>query len=138
MATIAILPFKYISDMVTVELLVLFSEKSGISQVSPREIICRHRLDTAKHCKMPSVSYCELHDEWNVRNSIQTRTNGVISMTLMGNMQVFYESFCFETRKKLIRWSRNAIVSINEKKVKNVERKKLDSKGIKILKSPQA
>ena len=65
------LPFKRMPMLMLIDLvyhvvlwLNAFPEKSGESDtLSPREIVYRHKLDFAKHCKSPFGTYYEVHDE---------------------------------------------------------------------------
>jgi hypothetical protein len=50
-----------------------FSAKLGVSDtLSPREIIYQHKLDFAKHCKLPFGTYCEVHNEPTPTNTMVT------------------------------------------------------------------
>ena len=50
-----------------------FPANSGMSEtLSPREIVYRHKLDFAKHCKSPFGTYCEVHDEPAPTNTMVT------------------------------------------------------------------
>ena len=41
-----------------------FPAKSGVCDtLSPDEIVYWHKLDFAKHCKLPFGTYCEVHDD---------------------------------------------------------------------------
>ncbi len=63
-----------------------FSAKSGVSDtLSPCEIIHRHKLDFAKHCKLPFGTCCEVHNEPTPTNTMVTRLTPAIVLGPMGN-----------------------------------------------------
>ena len=65
------LPFKKMPRLMLIELvyhmvlwLNAFSADSGVSEtLSPRKIVCHHKLGFAKHCKSQFGTYCEVHNE---------------------------------------------------------------------------
>ena len=77
------LPFKKMPRLMLIELvyhvvlwLNAFPANSGVSEtLSPWEIVYRHKLDFAKHCKSPFGTYCEVHDEPAPTNTMVTRSN---------------------------------------------------------------
>eukprot|EP00804_Cyclotella_cryptica_P019093 CCRYP_021211-RA/>CCRYP_021211-RA protein AED:0.16 eAED:0.16 QI:0/0/0/0.66/1/1/3/0/1057 len=105
------LPFTGLPRLITIELIhfiVLwlnnFPVKSGVStKYSPRELICRHRLNAKVHCKTPFGAYCEVHDEPTPSNSMTPRTHETICMGPTGNIQGSYKFYCLKTKKKLTR-----------------------------------
>ncbi|KAL3810038.1 hypothetical protein ACHAXA_000207 [Cyclostephanos tholiformis] len=105
------LPYKKIPQLMLIELIYhvvlwlnAFPTKSGISStLSPREIVLRHRLDFAKHCKAPFGSYCESHDEPVPSNSMASRTSPAIVLGPTGNLQGTYKLLSLTTGKKLKR-----------------------------------
>ncbi len=74
------LPFKGMPRLMLIELvyhvvlwLNAFPAKSGVSDtLHPLEIVYRHKLDFAKHCKLPFRTYCEVHDELMPTNTMVT------------------------------------------------------------------
>jgi hypothetical protein len=105
------LPYKKIPQLMLIELIYhvilwlnAFPTKSGISStLSPREIVLRHRLDFAKHCKAPFGSYCESHDEPVPSNTMASRTSPAIVLGPTGNLQGTYKLLSLNTSKKLKR-----------------------------------
>ncbi len=81
-----------------------FPLKSGVSvNLSPRELVIRHKLDFAKHCRAQFGSYCKVHDEPMPTNSMTTRTTPAIVLGPTGNLQGTYNFFSLETGKKIKR-----------------------------------
>ena len=72
------LPFTYIPQQLIIGLVQFitmwfnaFANIFGISRKwSPREIICRHKLDADNHCKTPFGAHCKVHDEPDPSNSM--------------------------------------------------------------------
>ncbi len=71
-----------------------FPVKSGISQTfSPRELLIRWRLDYKKHCRVMPGTYCEVHDEPVLTNTMVARTHKAIALGHTGSLQgsvIFY------------------------------------------------
>ncbi|KAL7480380.1 hypothetical protein ACHAW6_006074, partial [Cyclotella cf. meneghiniana] len=81
-----------------------FPVKSGIStKFSPRELVQRHKLSAKVHCKTPFGTYCEVHDEPDPSNTMQSRTHATICMGPTGNAQGSYKFYCLKTQQRLIR-----------------------------------
>jgi hypothetical protein len=105
------LPFKKMPRLMLIELvyhvvmwLNAFPAKSGVSEtLSPREIVYRHKLDFAKHCKSPFGTYCEVHDEPAPTNSMVTRSTPAIVLDPTGNLQGTYKFLSLATGKKVKR-----------------------------------
>ncbi len=105
------LPFKKMPRLVLIELIYhvvlwlnAFPAKSGVSEMlSPREIVYRHKLDFAKHCKLLFGTYCEVHDEPTRTNTMATRSTPAIVLGPMGNLQGTYKFLSLATRKKVKR-----------------------------------
>jgi hypothetical protein len=105
------LPFDGLPKLMVIELLhfvVLwlnnFPVKLGIStKYSPRELICRHKLNAKQHCQTPFGTYCEVHDEPSPLNGMTPRTHPAICMGPTGNFQGTYKFMCLTTGKKLHR-----------------------------------
>ncbi len=68
--------------------------KSGVSEtLSPRKILYRHKLDFAKHCRLPFGTYCEVHKEPMPTNSMVTCSTPAIVLGPTGNLQGTYKFF---------------------------------------------
>jgi hypothetical protein len=79
-----------------------FLLKSGVSaNLSPRELVIRHKLDFAKHCQVQFGSYCKVHDKPMLTNSMTMRTTPAIVLGPTGNLQGTYNFFSLETGKKI-------------------------------------
>jgi hypothetical protein len=79
-------------------------KNSGVSaNLSPRELVIRHKLDFKKHCRAQFGSYCEVHDEPVPTNSMMSRTTPAIVLGPTGNLQGTYKFFSLTTGKKLKR-----------------------------------
>jgi hypothetical protein len=82
----------------------LFPMKSGISKKwSPRELVSRHKLDTKLHCRSLIGSYCEVHVDPEITNTLEPRTKWAICMGSTGNLQGSYKFLSLATRKKVMR-----------------------------------
>jgi hypothetical protein len=78
--------------------------KSGISKKwSPRELVSRHKLDAKLHCRAPFGSYCEVHVDPVITNTMEPRTKWAICMEPMGNLQGSYKFLSLATGKKVTR-----------------------------------
>ncbi len=105
------LPFKKIPRLMLIELvyhvvlwLNAFPANSGVSEtLSPHEIVYRHKLDFAKHCKSPFGKYCEVHDEPAPTNTMVTRSTPAIGLGPAGNLQGTYKFLSLVTGKKVKR-----------------------------------
>ena len=103
------LPFKQMPRLMLIELvyhvvlwLNAFPAKSGVSEtLSPREIVYRHKLDFAKHCKSPFGMYCKVHDEPTPTNTMVTCSTPAIVLGPTGNLQGTYKFFSLATGKKV-------------------------------------
>jgi hypothetical protein len=79
-----------------------FPAKSGVSEMlSPREIVYRHKLDFAKHCKLPFGTYCKVHDDPTCTNTMATHSPPAIVLGPMGNLQGTYKFLSLATGKKV-------------------------------------
>ncbi len=106
------LPFKKLPRLILTELIyqvVLWLnafplKNSGVSaNLSPRELVIRHKLDFAKHCRAQFGSYYEVHDKPVPTNSMISRTTPSIVLGPTGNLQGTYKFFSLETGKKIKR-----------------------------------
>ncbi len=81
-----------------------FPVKSGISEKwSPRELVSRTKLDAKLHCRAPFGSYCEMHIDPDITNTLEPRTNWAICMGPTGNLQGSYKFLSLATGKKVTR-----------------------------------
>jgi hypothetical protein len=79
-----------------------FLVKSGISEkLSPRELVFQHKLDAKLHCRAPFGSYCEIHVDPEITNTLEPRTKWAICMGPMGNLQRSYKFLSLATGKKV-------------------------------------
>jgi len=105
------LPFKKMARLMLIDLvyhvvlwLNTFPANSGVSEtLSPCEIVYRHKLDFAKHCKSPFGTYCEVHDEPAPTNSMVTRSTPAIVLGPTGDLQGNYKFLSLATGKKVKR-----------------------------------
>ncbi len=80
----------------------MFPVKSGISKTcSPRELVSQHNLDTKLHCRALFRSYCEVHVDPEITNTLEPRTKWVVCMGPMGNLQGSYKLLSLATGKKV-------------------------------------
>jgi hypothetical protein len=81
-----------------------FPANSGVSEtLSPREMVYRHKLDFAKHCKSPFRMYCEVHDEPVPKNTMVTCSTPAIVLGPTRNLQMTYKFLSLATGKKVKR-----------------------------------
>jgi hypothetical protein len=103
------LPFKKMPRLMLIELvyhvvlwLNAFPTKSGVSEtLSPRKIVYQHKLDFAKHCKLPFGTYCKVHDKPTPTNTMVTCSTPAIVLGPTGNLQGTYKFLSLVTRKKV-------------------------------------
>ena len=71
--------------------------KSGLSKTYiPRTIMIGKSLDRKKSCKLHFGAYTQVHENRNVTNMLEERTQGAIYLGLTGNLQGTY-NFIFAT-----------------------------------------
>jgi hypothetical protein len=64
-----------------------FPVRSGISDKwSPYELVSRHKLDAKLHCRAPFRSYCEVHVDPEITNTMDPRTKWAICLGPTGNL----------------------------------------------------
>jgi hypothetical protein len=105
------LPFKRMPRLVLIELIYhvvlwlnAFLAKSGVSEtLSPRKIVYWHKLDFAKHCRLPFKMYCEVHNEPTPKNSMVTCSTPAIVLGPTGNLRGTYKFFSLVMGKKVKR-----------------------------------
>ncbi len=66
----------------------------------PREIVYRHKLDFAKHCREKVGTYCKAHDEPTPTSMMVTRLTLAIVLGPTGNLQGTYKFLNMLTEKK--------------------------------------
>jgi hypothetical protein len=105
------LPYKKLPKLMMIELLHFcvmwmnsFSVKSWISKKwSPWELVSQHKLDAKLHCRAPFRSYCEVHVDPEITNTLEPRTKWAICMGPTGNLQGSYKCLSIATGKKVMR-----------------------------------
>jgi hypothetical protein len=105
------LPFKKMPRLMLIELvyhvvlwLNSFPANSGVPEtLSPREIVYRHKLNFAKHCKSPFGTCCEVHDEPAPTNTMVTHSTLAIVLGPTGNLQGTYKFLSLAIGKKIKR-----------------------------------
>jgi hypothetical protein len=120
--------YKKLPNLMVIELLHFcvmwlnsFPVKSGISEKwSPRELVSRTKLDAKLHCRAPFGSYCEIHINPDSMNSLEPRSNWVICMGPMGNLQGSYKFLSLMTGKKVTR-RKFTEMPVTEAVIKQVE-----------------
>jgi hypothetical protein len=105
------LPYETMPKLMIIELMLFyvmpmnsFPVKSGVSkQWSSQELVSRHKLDTKLHCKSPFGSYCKVHDDPDITNTMEPRTKQAIFLGPTGNRQGSYKFMSLTTGNKIIR-----------------------------------
>jgi hypothetical protein len=105
------LPFKIIPGRMIIEMLanvVLwineFPPSSGVSaSYSPRTIMTGTALDFNKHCQIPFGAYVEVHEDRNITNTIDERTQPAICLGPTANFQGSYTFISLRTGKRITR-----------------------------------
>jgi hypothetical protein len=69
--------------------------------LSPCEIVYRHKLDFAKHCKSPFGTYCEVHDDPTCTNTMATCSTPAIELGPTRNLQGTYKFLSLAAIKKV-------------------------------------
>ena len=105
------LPFPSFMRRMTIELakhvvmfLNAFPPKSGLSKTySPRTIMTGKTLDWKKSCKLHFGAYAQVHEDINVTNMLEERTQGAILLGPTGNLQVTYNFFSLRSVNNITR-----------------------------------
>ena len=58
-----------------------------------REVVTPMKISFLKHCRVPFGTYCEVHDEPAITNTIKARTHEGIAMVPKGNFQGSHKFF---------------------------------------------
>ena len=98
------IPFHSFTRRITIELdkhVVMFPNSfppnSGLSKTySPCTIMTGKALDWKKICKLHSGAYAQVHEDRNVTNKLEERTQGAICPGPTGNLQGTYNFFCYD------------------------------------------
>jgi hypothetical protein len=104
------LPYEMMPKLMIIELMHFcvmwmnsFPVKSRVSEKwSPRELVSRHKLDAKLHCKAPFGSYCKVHVDPDITNTMEPRTKWAICIGPTGNRQGSYKFMSLTTRKNII------------------------------------
>ncbi len=105
------LPYKTIPKLMIIELkkfcvmwMNSFPVKSRVSKKwSPTELVSRHKLDATLNCKVPFGSYCEVHINLDVTNTMEPRTKWDVCLGLTENRLGSYKFIFLMTRSKIVR-----------------------------------
>ena len=81
----------------------MFPEKGGVTNISPRTLMTRIKLDYNKNCRLPFGSYVQVHGEPSPKNSPTARTIVAITLGPTGNLQGGYKLLNLRTGKKITR-----------------------------------
>ena len=110
-AVVSTLPFDVLPKMIIVNVIKFgvfwinaFPVKNGCSEVlSPREVLTQMKISFLKHCQVPFRTYCEVHNDPSITNTIKARTHGDIAMGPTGNFQGSRNFFCLDQGKVISR-----------------------------------
>ncbi len=127
--TMTTLPYKKLPRLMVIELLHFcmmwmnsFPVRSGISdKCSPHELVSRHKLDAKLHCRAPFESYCEVHVDPEISNTMDPRTKWVICLGSTGNLQGSYQFLSLVMGKKVTQRKFTEML-ITEYVIKQVEK----------------
>ena len=79
-----------------------FPVKSGISKKwSPQELESQTKLDAKLHYRAPFGSYCDMHIDPDITNTLEPKKNWAICMGPTGNLRGSYKLLSLETGKKV-------------------------------------
>ena len=83
----------------------MFPRRSGVSTtLGARTIIEGTIVDYDKHYAVPFGSYCQVHEDRSITNTMLTRTTGAIALYSQGNRQGGYYFLSLSTWKVLARY----------------------------------
>jgi hypothetical protein len=63
--------------------------------------VSRHKLNAKLHCRVPFGSYCEVHVDPEITNTMDPRTKWVICLGSTGNLHGSYKFLSLTTGKKV-------------------------------------
>ncbi len=106
---LATLPFSHVPKRMKIEFVYFivlwlnaFPVKSRISAVYLlRELIVRWRLDYKKHCRVLPGTYCEVHDEPTLTNTMAWQMHECIALGPTRNLQGSIKFYCLTTGRVL-------------------------------------
>jgi hypothetical protein len=109
--TIKTLPYETMPKQMIIELMHFcvmwmhsFPVKSVVSEKwSPRELVSMHKLDAKLHCKALFGSYCKVHVDMIITNTMEPRTKSAICLGPTGKRQGSYKFISLTTGNKIIR-----------------------------------
>jgi hypothetical protein len=79
-----------------------FPVKSGVfNKILPRELLLRWQLNYKKHCRVEPGTYCEVHNEPTLTNTMTPRTHKAITLGPTGNLQGSEKFYCIHTGRVL-------------------------------------
>ncbi len=84
-------------------------------------MVSRHRLDAKLHCRSPFGSYCEVHVDPDITNTLDPRTKWAICMGPTGNLQGSYKFLSLATGRKKVTRRKFTEMPITESVIKQVE-----------------
>jgi hypothetical protein len=87
---------------------------STTSSLSPREMFTGRKVDAAKELRLPFGSYCQVHDDNQVINSMLPRSTGAVSLGPTGSIQGTYKFLSLNSWRVLHRRSWTALPMSNE------------------------
>ncbi len=110
---LATLPFEHIPRRMKIEFtyfivlwLNAFPVKSGISSTfSPCKLLVWWKLDYKKHCRVLPGTYCEVHNEPSLLNTMTPHTHEAIALGPTGNLQGSVKLYSLDTGGVLKRHS---------------------------------
>jgi hypothetical protein len=111
-----LLPFSQLPMLMTThmvffvtKLLNFFPVNGGLSnQYSPKAIMSGETINYKQYC-LPLGTYCQVHEEDSLRNSMAARTQGAISLGPSNNRQGAQKFYTLTTGKVVVRRSWNVI-----------------------------
>jgi hypothetical protein len=92
-----------------VKLLNYFPAKGGISEIYGPKIIMSGKIIDFKKFSLPFSTYCQVHEENMLRNSLADRTLGAISLGPSGNAQGGHKFFTLYMSWVITCWSWDVI-----------------------------
>ena len=93
-------------------------------------MVSRTKLDAKLHCRAPFGSYCEMHIDPDITNTLEPRTNWAICMGPMGNLQGSYKFLLLTTGKKVTR-RKFTEMQVTDAMIKQVEEMAVKDGAIK-------
>ncbi len=88
---------------------------------SPHKFVLRHKLDAKLHCRASFGSYCEMHVDPDIANTMDPRMKWAIYMGPTGNLQGSYKFLSLAT-KKIVTWRIFMEMPIMESVIKQLKK----------------